>query len=205
MLNKKPKNKIKAVIFDFGGVLSEEGFKNGLLAIGKTKGLDPDKFYITASELVYQTGYVTGMSGESDFWDAVRERTGISGSDEELRAEILSMFILRPEMLEFVQKLKSSGLVVAILSDQTNWLDEINQKTPFLNYFDYVFNSFNLGKGKRDPSVFRDICSKMGFNPEEVLFIDDNMENIKRALKEGMKSIHFKSIGDFTREIENFI
>ena len=100
-----------------------------------------------------------------------------------------------------VQKIKASGLITAILSDQTNWLDEINQKTPFFYYFDYVFNSFNLGKGKRDPSVFRDVCSRMRLKPEEVLFIDDNIENIKRAISEGMKTIYFKSMDDFKKEI----
>ncbi|MBA4323226.1 MAG: hypothetical protein C0408_10455, partial [Odoribacter sp.] len=196
---------IKAVIFDFGGVLAEEGFKEGLKAIGKEKGLNPDNFYAIASELVYQTGYVTGMSDESYFWDAVRENAGITGSDKELREEILKRFVLRPEMIKHVEKIKSSGLGTAILSDQTNWLDEVNQKTPFFHYFDYVFNSFKIRKGKRNPSVFRDVCSAMGFRPDEVLFIDDNVENIKRALGEGLKAIHFRDIASFGQEIEKFI
>ena len=33
--------KIKAVLFDFGGVLAEEGFRNGLLELGRRQGLNP--------------------------------------------------------------------------------------------------------------------------------------------------------------------
>jgi putative hydrolase of the HAD superfamily len=51
---------IKAVIFDFGGVLAEKGFRKGLKAIGIQNGLNPDSFFMTAAELIYQTGYVTG-------------------------------------------------------------------------------------------------------------------------------------------------
>lgn len=179
---------IKTVIFDFGGVLAEEGFREGLRAIGTENGLDPDDFYKTASELVYRTGYVTGTSDESAYWDSLREKTGITGSDRELTEEILKRFTLKERMIKFVEKLKSSGFTTAILSDQTSWLDEINQKTPFYHYFDHVFNSFRLKKSKKDPSVFIDVCSEMGFKPEEVLFVDDNIENIKRARGRGLNA-----------------
>ncbi len=196
---------IKAVVFDFGGVLAEEGFKEGLKAIGKKNGLDPDDFYAVAGELVYQTGYVTGMADESEFWNAVREKIGISGNDEELRSEILRRFVLRPVMLKYAEKLRFSGFITAILSDQTNWLDEINREAPFFHYFDYIFNSFKLKKGKRDPSIFGDVCSTMGLQPTEVLFADDNIENIKRALGAGLNALHFRDIGSFQREISTFI
>jgi putative hydrolase of the HAD superfamily len=199
------KGMIKAIVFDFGGVLAEEGFREGLKAIGQKNGLNPDDFYAMASELVYQTGYVTGVSDEYEFWHAVRGKTGVAGSDKELRSEVLKRFILRPEMLKYVEQIRSSGLMTAILSDQTNWLDEINRNTPFFHYFDYVFNSFNLKKGKRDPSIFRDVSSEMGVRPEEVLFVDDNIENIKRAFCEGLKAIHFKDMDSLQKEIEKII
>ena len=191
---------VQAVIFDFGGVLAEEGFKEGLKAIGNENGLDPDTFFMIVNELVYQTGYVTGITDEVHFWNAVREKTGITRSDKRLGEEILKKFILRPDMLKCVERIKSLNVVTAILSDQTNWLDEINQRTPFYHYFDYIFNSFKLKKSKKDASVFRDVCSVMGFKPEEVLFVDDNRENIKRALNECLKVIHFIDRDSFEKE-----
>ncbi|MCJ7803254.1 MAG: HAD family phosphatase [Desulfobacterales bacterium] len=196
---------IKAIIFDFGGVLAEEGFKEGLMTIGKEKGFDPDHFFKILSELVYQTGYVTGSSDEHAYWNAVREKTGVTGDDKKLREEVLRRLKLRPEMMEVVKKIKSSGFIVAILSDQTNWLDDLNQRTPFYQHFDHVFNSFYLKKTKRDPSLFRDICVQLGLKPEEILFVDDSPDNIKRAASEGLKTIHFKGVSEFEKEIQKFI
>ena len=196
---------IKAIFFDFGGVLAEEGFKEGLMTIGKEKGFDPDHFFKILSELVYQTGYVTGSSDEHTYWNAVREKTGVTGDDKKLREEVLKRLKLRPEMMEVVKKIKSSGLIVAILSDQTNWLDDLNQRTPFYQHFDHVFNSFYLKKTKRDPSLFRDICVQLGLKPEEILFVDDSPDNIKRAASEGLKTIHFKGVSEFEKEIQKFI
>lgn len=200
--NSKSGLPIKAVVFDFGGVLAEEGFREGLRAIGDKNGLNPDDFFAVASELVYQTGYVMGMTDESAYWKTVREKTGITGDDRELREEILKRFTVRPEMLKYVERMRASGIATAILSDQTNWLDEIDQKTAFFHHFDFVFNSFRMKKGKRDASIFRDICATMGLSRDEVLFVDDNIDNIKRAACEGLKVIHFRGISNFKMEIE---
>ncbi len=196
---------LRAVIFDFGGVLAEEGFRDGLKAIAKRKGLDPEAFYTTSADLVYQTGYITGECDEHSYWNAVRETTGLKGEDQEFSEEILRRFELRPEMTAVVKKMKSSGFRVAILSDQTNWLDELNQRTPFHSHFDHVFNSFHLRKTKRDPSIFRDVCNRLGFRPEEVLFVDDNLENVKRAASQGLKAIHFEDSTEFQIRIKKFV
>ncbi len=198
-------NMIRTVIFDFGGVLAEEGFKQGLKAIGKERGFDPEDFYNRTGDLVYQMGYVSGVSDEHSFWEAVREKTGVKESDEVLREEILKRFRLRPEMIEMADRLKSSGLTVVILSDQTNWLDELDRRTPFHHHFDHVFNSFHLKKTKRDPSIFTDICAVLGVRPDEALFVDDNPGNVERASSRGLRTIHFKGTSGFQKEIEKFV
>ncbi len=196
---------IRAVLFDFGGVLAEEGFREGVKAIAKEKRLDPDDFYKISSDLVYQTGYITGGCDEHSYWNAVRKKTGAKGDDHEFREEILTRFKLRPTMMAVAEKIKSSGRIVAILSDQTNWLDELDQRTPFHHRFDYVFNSYHLKKTKRDPSIFREVCSLLGVRPEEVVFVDDNLENIKRAMRQGLRVIHFKGVREFQIKIKKTI
>ena len=196
---------IRAVLFDFGGVLAEEGFREGIKAIGKGKGLDPEDFYKISGELVYQTGYITGGCDEHSYWNAVRKKTGVKGEDQEFREEILKRFKLRPGMTAVVEKIKSSGFTVAILSDQTNWLDELDQRTPFHHHFDYVFNSFHLKKTKRDPSIFEDVCALLGVRPKEALFVDDHLENIERAMTQGLRAIHFKGMREFRTEISKFV
>lgn len=196
---------IRAVLFDFGGVLAEEGFREGLKAIAKEKGVDPDDFYKISSNLVYQTGYITGGCDEHSYWDAVREKTGVKGPDHEFREKILKRFKLRPTLMAVAEKIRSSGLIVVILSDQTNWLDELDQRTPFHHQFDYVFNSYHLKKTKRNPSIFRDVCTLLSVRPKEVLFVDDNIENVRRAASQGLRTIHFKGVNEFRIETKKFV
>jgi putative hydrolase of the HAD superfamily len=191
---------IKVVLFDFGGVLADEGFKNGLEAIGEKQGVND--IFEKGERLIYETGYVLGLAEERQFWEELRRETGIEGADKELRDAILSRFTLRPEVLSEVRSLRETGLRTAILSDQTNWLDEIDAKDPFYLHFDRVFNSYRMHKGKRDPSLFADVCRELGIKPREALFVDDKPENIRRAQGEGINTIVFNDIGKFAGELK---
>jgi putative hydrolase of the HAD superfamily len=183
--------KIQAVLLDFGGVLAEEGFQEGLYAIAEKFGLDQKRFFRLANEAVYNTGYVTGTGSEKEYWDEVREHSGILATDEELRQAILSRFIPRDWMLETVRVMRKQGLITAILSDQSDWLDQLDSRYHFFQYFDEVFNSFHLGKTKRDPTIFADILQALKVNAGETLFVDDNIDHINRAAAVGLQTHHF--------------
>ncbi len=196
---------MRAALFDFGGVVAEEGFLDGLRAIGVKNGLDPDRFFTAVDRIIYETGYLTGMAGESEFWAAVRQETGISGEDTVLRKEILSRFVIRPDILSLVDLLRSKGIIAALLSDQTNWLDEIDRQTALFGHFDRVFNSYHIHQSKRDASVFPAVCAALGIKTEETLFIDDNPKHVERARSRGLITIHFADRDDFARQLTKLL
>lgn len=198
-------HRIKAVLIDFGGVLAEEGFKEGLMAIGRQAGLSPEAFFETAAAAVYESGYVLGQTTENAFWNLVRARTGVKSPDEELRREILNRFTIRPWMLEIVRALRQRGCCVCILSDQTQWLDELNDEYDFFRDFDVVFNSYHMGKGKQDPTLFADVASKLGFTGQEILFVDDGEGNIRRAAMNDWNTILFRDRESFVQELKKFV
>ena len=195
---------IETVLFDFGGVLSEEGFKNGLQAIARLNGLDEETFVRTANDVIHACGYVIGKVSESAYWEMLRETTGIRGDDQHLRNEILSRFIMREWMIGTVKRFKAIKLRVGILSDQTNWLDELNARDNFLRQFDYVFNSYHMGKSKKDPSHFKDVVRMLGAEAHKVLFIDDDAGNCERAKHAGLKVIHYMDREQFLEKIAGY-
>jgi len=89
---------LELILFDFGGVLAEEGFGEGLQYIAQHNTLDPAQFLKTAFEITFESGYVIGNIDERAFWKSIKEHTGVKGSDNALRNEILSRFKLRAWM-----------------------------------------------------------------------------------------------------------
>ncbi|MFP4482528.1 MAG: HAD family hydrolase [Thermovirgaceae bacterium] len=185
------RNRLRAVIFDFGGVLAEEGFSLGLRAIGKNNGLDPENTFRTGRRLVHETGYLTGKVPEEEFWRAFRRETGITLPDEVLREEILQRFVIRPWMLEHVRSLRAKSLRTAILSDQTNWLDELNGENHFYELFDIIQNSYNFGVSKFETDAYKSLLDRLCVSPGEALFVDDTLEHVQMAKSLGIETVHY--------------
>ena len=197
--------KIDVVLFDFGGVIAEEGFKQGLTAVAGASGVDEGAFVQAAFDIIYSTGYVLGKAPESAFWDALRREKGVRGDDASLRNEIFSRFILRDWMIDLVNKLKSNGIKVGILSDQTDLLEELDKKYDFFRLFNYIFSSYRLGKGKRDASLFDDVARAVNVEPDRILFIDDDPGHVNRARQKGWKAMLYIEQAGFQQELEEIL
>jgi putative hydrolase of the HAD superfamily len=193
---------IRVLLFDYGGVLAEEGFREGLFSIARQQGLEPDAFYKVAQEGVYDTGFVSGRGTEADFWRYMRDRFLLQGNDTSLTSEILQRFVLRQRMIDLVRSLRKRGYLVGILSDQTVWLDQLDQNDRFYREFDRLYISYRLGKGKRDSSLFDDVAADLGLSPDKLVFIDDNQGNVNRARSRGINGIVFTSEHDCIIKLE---
>jgi putative hydrolase of the HAD superfamily len=182
---------IRAVLFDFGGVLAEEGFRNGLIALARAQGLDAKRLHAQGMQAVYDSGFVLGRGTAADFWALMRQRGGLRGEEAVLTQQILAGFLPRPRIIELVHRLRARGYLTAILSDQTHWLDELDARHHFKAAFDRVYNSYYLGKGKRDPSLFAEVAADLTLPPAALLFVDDDMGNVQRAREAGYQGLLF--------------
>lgn len=184
-------NKIQAVLFDYGGVLAEEGFSNVLEALAREQNLAVDNMTLEGMQAVYDSGFVLGKGSESDFWKLLRERTGLHGDNAEHRDRMFQGFAMRAWMLTLVDQLRRQGYITGILSDQTDWLDRLDARDHFYKHFQHIYNSYYTGKGKRELSHFVDVAADLGLQPSAILFIDDSERNVATAKQAGMQAIQY--------------
>jgi len=196
-------SEVQAVLFDYGGVLAEEGFSNTMEALAKEQSLRVEDMTAEGMQAVYESGFVLGRGSESDFWKQLRQRTGLHGDDSSLRSRVFDGFVIRPWMLELIAQLKAKGYVTGILSDQTDWLDRLDARDHFYKYFDRIYNSYYLGKGKRDPSQFSDVAADLGLDPSAILFIDDSRKNVATAIENGMQAIQYIDRESIIKDIKD--
>lgn len=196
---------IRAVLFDFGGVVAEEGFYNGLINLAEKQALDAHSMPEEGAKAVYDSGFVLGLGTAAEFWSLMRKRTGLEGRDDFLSGRIIDGFQIRHWVIRLVRSLREKGYITGILSDQTHWLYELESYDHFFKEFDCIYNSYELGKGKRDATIFTDVVNDLELLPEEVLFIDDDEENVKRARGAGLKSFLYIDHRTFTPEISSVL
>lgn len=193
--------RVLAVLFDFGGVLADEGFLLGLTAMAAREGLDPEAVVKAGYETVWDSGFVLGRAPESAFWALFRERSGITGDDATLTRLCAERFALRPWMLDWARRLRALGIKTAILSDQTHWLDEYNREWDFFRHFDRVFNSYHHGMSKKEDAFFQLALKELGLPAAQALFIDDNPGNVDRARALGLATILYTDRVSFERQL----
>jgi HAD superfamily hydrolase (TIGR01509 family) len=72
----------------------------------------------------------------------------------------------------------------------------------WLELFDELSFSCELGKNKPEPEIYEICLSRLGLLPNECLFVDDSLENVEGAIKVGIHAIHFKTFPEFLQELE---
>lgn len=180
---------IKGLFLDFGGVIADEGYKNGLFNIADRFGIEKEVFFKKCADLIYETGYIIGKSNQKEYFDSIKRHFSIRFEDSEFEKIILTSFKIRTPILEITREIRKLNIITAILSDQTDWLDKINEKEDFFRYFDFVFNSYHIGMGKRELKTFYYVAERVSLKPDEILFIDDQMPNIEKAKQVGINGV----------------
>jgi FMN phosphatase YigB (HAD superfamily) len=188
---------LQTIFFDFGGVLAEEGFRDGLTAIARQAGRDPATVVPVAYEMAWTTGFVLGGCDERDFWRAFREATGIAGDDADLTETILSRFLPRPFMFAVADAARVAGMRTAILSDQCEWLERLDARLDVFSHFDAVYNSYHHGITKRDAAFFKLALADLPARSETSLFIDDAPRNVELAATLGFQTILYRDKTSF--------
>ena len=79
----------------------------------------------------------------------------------------------------------------------TNWSAETfpvaRKKFEFLNWFEGILVSGEEKLKKPDHRIYQRLLDKFNLSAAQLLFIDDNLRNIKSAEEFGIKGIHFQS------------
>ncbi len=91
----------------------------------------------------------------------------------------------------------------------TNWSAEtwpiaIREYT-FLQDFEGILVSGEEGLKKPDPKIYHLLTSRYNLAPNETLFIDDNLRNVKAAQKEGWNAIHYQSSEQLLQEVRKYL
>ncbi len=88
----------------------------------------------------------------------------------------------------------------------TNWSAETFpiaiDRFDFLQWFDGLVVSGEEKMRKPFPEFYKLLLNRYNVNPEETLFIDDNLRNVKAAEALGIKSIHFKEPSGLDLELK---
>jgi putative hydrolase of the HAD superfamily len=194
----------RAVIFDFGKVLSELPDVDAHSALVETAGVPDEVFeqHYWAHRHDYDAGALNGQS----YWQNVANGAGFDLTPERLSAfhhhDSLMWANLNAPMLAWAAALQAAGIKTAILSN----MGEVNlaymrKNFDWLSGFNHLTWSCELRTAKPDPAIYQHTLDRLGVQPEEAIFIDDIPANIVAARALGIDGILFTGIAQLRRDL----
>jgi len=176
---------IKAIVFDFAGVIGSEGYW------GLIKELYPN-------DKPYQ-GYFQELSDQLDVGKITHQQfeetlsQKINVPQKELWPKISKLIKLNFQVMELALILKQSYQLGILTNYTYPWFEKLTSKFNLEDYFDPIIISSRVHLKKPDPKIYQLTLNLMQVEPAESLFIDDRLGNVEAARKLGMGSLHFIS------------
>lgn len=99
-------------------------------------------------------------------------------------------FVLNQELLEHLANNVKDAHFCIFTSGSIQNASELEGK---LTIFSCIFSAEELGLNKKESSAFVEISRLLGKSPQEVIFIDDSMDNIKAATEAGLTAIQYQN------------
>ena len=186
---------IRAVIFDFGGVLIRMVDDRPRIELAKQLGIPLSRI----DELVFFSDTARKASkGEitvTEHWEAVRQALGIPPTkmpgflDKYWSADDVNW-----KLLEFIRGLRPRYKVGLLSNAWDDLRQTMHERWNIDGLFDELIVSAEVKLVKPDPRIFRLTVGRLHVRPAEAVFVDDMSENVDAANKEGLVAIQYQDI-----------
>lgn len=194
---------IKAIVFDIGGVLE----------ITPNLGIDEQwekKLSLKSGELyerlreVWKGGSVGTISLQQVHEDIGRlmkwEETQVNPYMDDVWKEYLGT--LNVELADYFRSLRPKYKTAIISNSFVGAREKEAEHYQFDTLCDFIIYSHEVGLSKPDPRIFTLACERLGFQPNEIIFVDDHADVYASAVEMGMHCFEFKDNAQIIAEIE---
>lgn len=197
---------IRNIIFDVGKVLVS---------------YEPDAYMERLGLDETQRKAVNHAMFENKLWDLSDKGVGtpeeflqkfIAGApeyEEEIRrvhTTVGGTIELLPYAMNWILELKERGYHIYILSNYSeNMYRQTREKLKFLPLMDGAVFSYAYKQMKPEREIYLTLMDEYWLEPEESVFLDDRLENIKGAQKLGIHGIVFENYEQAKKELDDLL
>lgn len=200
-------SKRRFLYFDLGKVLVD--FDHDLMCqqLADIAGAE----FAMVKELVMGEGNLmgpmdVGAMSQKEFYERFCEATESKPSLESVLYATGAIFSLKTEMIPVVTQLVAGKQPIGILSNtcQPHWDYVCNRYAPIPDLFDVVVLSYEVGAAKPDRAIYDAAAEMAGYDPAEILFVDDRADNVAGAIAAGFEAVQFTTAHQFLADLRKY-
>jgi len=196
---------IRAVILDYGDVISQPPDPASITAMAAMFNLPEDRFRDHYSALRH--AYDRGDLHAHEYWAGIARAAGVelrASQVERLRETDVAMWSrLNPSILRWVEQLQSAGMKTAVLSNMhDDMVQHLRKDAAWAAKFDCLTLSSAIRIAKPDAGIFRHCLECLNVTPIEALFVDDREDNVRAAQALGIRGIVASSPTELREQLD---
>jgi epoxide hydrolase-like predicted phosphatase len=193
---------IKAVIFDFGRVISAQKRPQLFRSYERDLGLATG----TINQIMFDSPLweqaIIGEITMEEYWQAIGPALNLTSASEvsSFQQRYYDDERINMDVVHLLQRLHDRYMM-AILSNHPagllNWLDDWE----IAEFFEVVFCSGDEGFAKPDPKAYAITMERLGVEPSEAIFIDDTPGHVEAAEVMGLSGIVFTDAASLDEQL----
>lgn len=195
---------LKAICFDLDGVyFTSAGMQEFAKKLGTLCGNEEK-----ARQAVFASdemkAFKQGNLSEENYWCYVNDFLGLTLSLDKYKKLLGEKYEVNKDVETYASKLRGTGYKTCICSN--NFVTRINvlqEKFRFLDNFDVVVLSYQVGVTKPDKAIFQALVDKAKVRPSEIFYSDDSEEKLAGAEELGINVSLYTGFEGFIKTLED--
>lgn len=202
-----PDADIRAIFFDFGGVLLKTFDGVDHAAIEERFGLEPKSLRLMVYQDSRYMDFQVGKCTYEEWVDSIRSAMDAQIPDRS--ADVLKAYFeadhpLNPDMVRLVRRLHGRYKLGIISNTVPGMEARLMERIPdLLHLFDVRVGSGDAGMAKPDPAIFHYAMQRAGVEPHQSVFTDDYHKHTEAAREVGMHAFHFTGYEQFVQDLRS--
>lgn len=194
--------KYKAVVFDYAGVVAGDPGYVFDQNVAKIMGVTIKDFKTTYYH--YNDLHNTGKISWRDLWTLILRDLDKVSTESSLFEFIQKPKSLNQSVVDLIKELKQKQYKIVLLSNYSrDGATKIRHHPELSTLFDLMLISGETGLAKPHPEAYSDLIKKLGFQADQIIFIDDSPKNIKTAKDMGIVTILCQNIKTLRQRLVN--
>ncbi len=183
---------IKAVIFDFFGVISAE------VAPFWFEERFPREEARRLKEL-YMSPADRGDVTEDELFASLAQLTGEDSND--IKADFARRVLIDSCAVELAESLGKNYKIALLSNAMEGWLEDILAANDLNKLFSVKVISGSLHIIKPESAIYEEALKRLDVEASEAIFIDDNIKNVRGASAVGIHGIEYRDVETLKNEL----
>jgi epoxide hydrolase-like predicted phosphatase len=199
-----PSHTIKALIFDFGGVLLRTMSPQPRDRLAARFGLsrkDLESLVFDSEESQLEQ---LGRMPANARWRGLAQDLGLQSQEEVLafQTEFFSADALDAELIAYLRRMRGPYKTALLSNAWANLEEWLRTRLRIDDCFDVIVVSALVHMMKPDPAIYHYTLSQLQVAPQEAVFVDDSRPNVEAAAALGIHAIQFTTRGAVLQQLD---